>query len=62
MLRQWAFDILTIPATSAEIERVFSQAHRLITDDWDSLSIKNIEILLCYKRWMKQGVITRFTG
>jgi hypothetical protein len=57
-LRQWAFDTLTIPATSAEIERVFSQARRLITDDRNSLSIKNIEVLLCYKHWMRQGLIT----
>src|SRR4051812_44355905 len=57
-LRQWAFDILTIPATYAEIE-IFSQARRLITDDRNSLSVKNIvEILLCYKHWMKQGLIT----
>jgi hypothetical protein len=57
-LRQWAFDILTIPATSAEIERIFSQARRLITDDRNSLSIRNIEILLCYKHWMNEGLIS----
>jgi hypothetical protein len=56
-LRQWAFDILSIPATSAEIERVFSQARRLITDDRNSLSIENLEILLCFKHWMKHGLL-----
>jgi hypothetical protein len=57
-LRQWAFDILTIPATSAGIERVFSQARRLITDDRNRLSVKNVEVLLCYQHWMRQGLIT----
>lgn len=56
-LRQWAFDTLSIPATSAEIERVFSQARRLITDDRNSLSIENLEILLCFKHWMKHNLL-----
>jgi hypothetical protein len=60
-LRQWAFNTLSIPATSAEIERVFSQARRLITDDRNSLSIENLEILLCFKHWMKHGLLKRIT-
>ena len=32
-LRQWAFDVLTIPAMSTEIERVFSSSKRTITTD-----------------------------
>jgi hypothetical protein len=56
-LRQWAFDTLSIPATSAEIERVFSQARRIITDDRNSLSIENLEILLCFKHWMNHGLL-----
>ena len=33
VLARMAYDILSIPATSAEIERVFSQAGRLLYDD-----------------------------
>ena len=31
-LRQWVFDTLSIPAMSAELERVFSQSKRTLTD------------------------------
>ena len=32
-VKQIAFDILSIPATSADMERVFSMSRRMITDD-----------------------------
>ena len=32
-VKQMSFNILSIPATSAEMERVFSMARRMITDD-----------------------------
>jgi hypothetical protein len=37
VLSRMAFDILSIPGTSAEIERVFSAAGRLLTDDRNKL-------------------------
>ena len=55
-LRQWAFDTLSIPAMSAEIERVFSQAKRFITDDGNRLSPASFEALQCLKQWSNQGI------
>jgi hypothetical protein len=36
-LRPWAFNVLSIPATSTELERTFSQARRMITSGRNSL-------------------------
>jgi hypothetical protein len=57
-LRQWAFDILSVPAMSAEIERVFSEAGRLITDDRIRLGNEMIEALTCLGHWSKRGAIS----
>jgi hypothetical protein len=56
-LRQWAFDTLSIPAMSAEVERCFSQARRLITFDRNRLSSETLEVLLCYKHWLDVGIL-----
>jgi hypothetical protein len=55
-LRQWAFDTLSIPAMSAELERVFSQAKRLYTVDRNRLSATTFEASLCLKQWHDQGL------
>ena len=55
-LRQWAFDTLSIPAMSAELERVFSQARRTITDDRNRLLPESVEAVQCLKQWHNQGV------
>ena len=44
-LRQWALDTLSVPAMSAEVERVFSQAKRLLTIDRNRLSNEMVEAL-----------------
>jgi hypothetical protein len=44
-----AFDTLSIPAMSAELERVFSQAKRFITDDRNRLSPETFEALMLLK-------------
>jgi hypothetical protein len=56
-LRQWAFDTLSIPAMSAEIERGFSQARRIITIDRNRMSTEALEASLCYKHWLDSGVL-----
>jgi hypothetical protein len=38
IIRQQALDLLSIPAMSAEVERVFSSAKRLITADRNALT------------------------
>jgi hypothetical protein len=55
-LHRMALDILSIPAMSAEVERLFSQCKRIITDDRHSLEPDSIEALECvkslYRRWL----------
>ena len=46
-----ALDILSIPAMSAEPERLFSGAKISITDRRNRLSIQSIEALECLKSW-----------
>ena len=55
-LRQWALDTLSIPATSTELERTFSQAKRFLTDDRNRLLATSFEALQCLKQWATQGV------
>jgi hypothetical protein len=55
-LRQWAFDTLSVPASSAELERVFSQTKRFLTDDRNRLTPTAFEALMCLKQWRQQGL------
>lgn len=55
-LRQMAFDTLTIPAMSAELERVFSQSKRTWTDDRNALKTESFQALQCLKQWSLQGL------
>ena len=57
-LRDMAFDVLSIPAMSAEIERIFSSAKRLISADRSSLTDETIEMLLLLKYWWDYGIVT----
>jgi hypothetical protein len=58
-LHRMALDILSIPAMCAEVERLFSQCKRIITDDRHSLEPDRIEALEClksfFRRWIHQG-------
>ena len=56
-LRQWAFDLLSVPAMSAEVERVFSQTRRLITNDRNRLGSEMVEQLACMKHWLDHNTI-----
>jgi hypothetical protein len=57
-LQQQAFDLLSIPAMSAEVERVFSSAKRLIPPDRNRLSDGTIELLQLLKNWWENKLIT----
>lgn len=44
-LQRIAFDILSIPAMSAEVERVLSSTKRTLTPDRNALTIESLEII-----------------
>ena len=46
-----ALDLLSIPVMSAEVERVFSSAKRLVTADRNRLQDNTIEVLQLLKYW-----------
>ena len=52
-LRKLALEILSIPAMSAEPERLFSATKLILTDRRNRLSMKMIEALACLKSWYK---------
>ena len=56
-IQRQALDLLSIPAMSAEMERVFSSAKRLITQDRNRLTPDMIEVLVLLKYWLDHGVI-----
>lgn len=56
-LRQWAYDVLSVPAMSAELERVFSQAKTATTGRY-SLAASSLEAELCLKHWVDDGLYT----
>jgi hypothetical protein len=47
-----ALDILSIPAMSAEPERLFSGAKMTISDRRNRLTIDTIQALQCLKSWL----------
>ena len=53
-----AIDILSIPAMSAEPERVFSGARRTISWSRMRLGVHTIEAGECLKSWVKSGIIS----
>ena len=56
-LSQMAIDILSIPAMSAEPERIFSGCRRIISWTRMRLGIKVIEEGECLKSWIRSGVV-----
>lgn len=54
-LSRMALDLLTVPAMSADAERLFSGANLTISDRRNRLGIKMIESLECLRSWMKLG-------
>ena len=52
-----AINILSIPAISAEPERVFSGARRIVTWERSQLGFTTIEKVECLKHWMRNGIL-----
>jgi len=55
IVSQYACDLLSVPATSSECERVLRSAKRLITPDQSRLAIDIIEATECLKAWWSRG-------
>jgi hypothetical protein len=61
-MRQQAFDLLSIPAMSAEIERVFSSAAITLTPRRNRINDDTLEMLELLNNWLKQGITTSETS
>jgi hAT family C-terminal dimerisation region len=55
-LASLVFTILSIPAMSAEVERVFSSTKMLVTEWRSSLRVETIEANECLRSWIMQGL------
>ena len=56
-LSKMALDLLSIPAMSAEVERLFSSCKITITDRRNLLGIDTVEANECLKSWMRKNNI-----
>ena len=52
-----ARDYLTIPATSALTERIFSSAADVITSDRACLATNTIRAVMCLKHWYNVEIL-----
>ena len=57
ILSKMALDIFSTPAMSTEVERAFSQAKKLVTDERNQLGRAMVEACECLKQWQAAGVI-----
>ena len=55
-----AIDILSIPAMSDELERVFSGACHMISWERGQLDPETVEMTECLKHWKKSGILDKF--
>jgi len=51
-----AIDILSIPAMSDELERVFSGARRTVSWDRGQIEAETLEQVECLKHWKRSGI------
>ncbi|KAJ3333775.1 hypothetical protein HDU93_008375 [Gonapodya sp. JEL0774] len=56
-LARMARDYLSLPATSAPVERLFSAASLIVTEKRGSLRGETVNALLCLQSWYKAGLI-----
>ena len=55
-----AIDILSIPAMSAEPERVFSRARCTVSWERGQMNPETLEMTECLKHWKKSGILDSF--
>jgi hypothetical protein len=55
-MKSQALDLLSIPVMSLEIERVFSSARLLLTDQWLRMNEAIIEEVELTRHWWQQGI------
>lgn len=60
-LRQMAFDILSIPAMSAEVERIFSSAKRALTPDRNALTVESLEVYELLRNWWRGDIVLQMS-
>ena len=53
-----ALDILSIPAMSADIERLFSSAKLILLIQRQNMDAKSLEVLQCLKSWDQSSLIS----
>jgi hypothetical protein len=52
-----ALDVFSIPGMSSEVERIFSAAKRLITDERNCLGPEIVEACECQRHWLKANLV-----
>jgi len=52
-----ALNIFSIPAMSADPERLFSSSKHILRDTGNRLKCEALEALECLKSWAKEGVL-----
>ena len=57
ILSKIAINLFSIPAMSAEAERVFSSARRVIDDERNHLGDDVFEAIECQKHWIRNGLV-----
>jgi hypothetical protein len=57
-LSKMALDLLSIPAMSAEVERLFSSANITISDRRNRIGIDAVEAIECLKSWLRRNNIS----
>ncbi|KAF7776844.1 hypothetical protein Agabi119p4_5237 [Agaricus bisporus var. burnettii] len=57
-LSQVARDHLCIPASSVDVERIFSKARIVLSDLRNRLAVQTVRSLICVGEWIKAGLIT----
>ncbi|KZV81577.1 hypothetical protein EXIGLDRAFT_590460, partial [Exidia glandulosa HHB12029] len=56
-LSRMALDYLVIPATSVDVERVFSRGRQLLPYNRNRLSAESVRALLCVGAWSRMDFV-----
>jgi hypothetical protein len=57
ILAKMAFDLFSVPAMSAECERIFSQAKKVITDERNRINSDTVAAIECQKHLLRTGIL-----